>query len=1275
MEAPRMIDALWVLVSAGLVFLMQAGFLCLETGLTRSKNNINVAIKNLTDFGISVIVFWALGYAVMFGVSLGGWVGLINLAPDFSETELWPAAFFLFQAMFCGTAVTILSGAVAERMRFSSYIVSAALISGLIYPFFGHWAWNATDPGQAIGWLRARGFVDFAGSTVVHSVGGWISLAALLVIGPRAGRFPLTGSPQKISGANLPIAILGVMILWFSWFGFNGGSTLAMNDSVPKIIVNTVLAGGAGLISALILGWFMAGKANVTSVMFGSLAGLVAITANAHGVNAPAAVIIGAIGGLVALGVDYLLEWFRIDDAVGAIPVHLGAGIWGTLAVAIFGQADLLGTGLGFLAQLQAQVLGIVVCFVWAFGLTFLLFKGIDKFFPLRVTAEDEQIGLNISEHDATTELLDLFMVMDRQSKTGDLSLRAPVEPFTEVGQIAERYNLVMEALEQAVAKTDAIVKTAMDGIVTFTRGTLLVTSLNPAAETIFGYNERQITHQPIGRLFQIGEDVHEGSPDISTIHRLISKIVKAESYQEFVGRRANGSTFPMEVIVTEAKAGQEVFYTGTFRDITERKQAQAALHRQNEYLAALHETTLGLISRLDLNDLLQAIITRAGQLLGTKHGYIYLSELFEDPSDRLEEGPKRNGSGEMLIELKVGSGVFSQIIGERIKPGEGVTGKVWQTGQPIVIQDYDTWPERDPKFGYNLIGAVGGMPLKSGQQVIGVIGLAYDFNSNKTFGEDEVELLSRFAQLASIALDNALQVRHTEQARAAAETANRAKSIFLANMSHELRTPLNAVIGYSEMLREDAEDIGQEEFVLDLEKINAAGKHLLSIINDILDLSKIEAGRMELYLEVFDLRVMIEDVTHTIQPLVEKNGNTLKVEIDEQLDSMHADLTKVRQILFNLLSNGCKFTEQGQIRLEVQRETDLKAGNFVIFKVSDTGIGMSPAQVENIFQEFTQADSSTTRKYGGTGLGLAISRRFCEMMGGSLGVESEVGKGSSFTVRLPLSVIDPMDKGQIQESQTVENLAGQVSGETDVILVIDDDRTVRELMQRFLHKEGFEVVTASTGEVGLRLARELRPVAITLDVMMPGMDGWAVLTALKTDPELAHIPVVMLTMIDDKNLGYTLGASDYLTKPIDRSRLISLLEKYRCVRSSCLVLVVEDDSSIREMIRRTLEKETWEVAEAENGRLALEHLTNITPDLILLDLMMPEMDGFQFIAQLRHKAAWQSIPVIVITAMDLSEEERGKLNGSVKQILQKGAYSQEALLKEVRDLVAMCVR
>jgi len=505
------------------------------------------------------------------------------------------------------------------------------------------------------------------------------------------------------------------------------------------------------------------------------------------------------------------------------------------------------------------------------------------------------------------------------------------------------------------------------------------------------------------------------------------------------------------------------------------------------------------------------------------------------------------------------------------------------------------------------------------------------------------------------------------EEARRAAEAANKAKSQFLANMSHELRTPLNAIIGYSEMLQEEARDTGLPGFVPDLEKIHGAGKHLLGLINDVLDLSKVEAGKMTLYLEEFDVPKLLSEVVATIDPLMKKNGNQMVLDCPVDLGTMRADLTKVRQTLFNLLSNASKFTAKGTITLRASRKFDLQTSTLS-FEVSDTGIGMTPEQLARLFQAFTQADGSTNRKFGGTGLGLVISRRFCQMMGGDITVKSESGRGSTFTITLPAEVPEAASQTQFFTQALPPSSADSATAAT-TLLVIDDDPAVHDLMRRSLEKEGYRIEAAADGRTGVELAGRLKPDVITLDVMMPHMDGWSVLNALKADPATAGIPVIMLTIVDDKQIGFALGAADYLTKPIEFQRLHEVLEKYRRAEHRETALVIEDDASTREMLRRTLEKDGWQVAEAQNGKVGLEKLKGISPALILLDLMMPAMDGFEFLEALRQNGNGHRPPVVVITAKDLTEEDHRRLNGGVQRIIQKGATSREELLKEIRAL------
>jgi len=510
--------------------------------------------------------------------------------------------------------------------------------------------------------------------------------------------------------------------------------------------------------------------------------------------------------------------------------------------------------------------------------------------------------------------------------------------------------------------------------------------------------------------------------------------------------------------------------------------------------------------------------------------------------------------------------------------------------------------------------------------------------------------------------------------ARDEALEANRTKSTFLANMSHELRTPMNAIIGYSEMLIEDADTLESSEFVPDLQKIQSAGKHLLSLINDILDLSKLEAGKMTMFLEPFPVREVVDEVVAMVQPLMATNHNTLEVSCPEDIGTMVADVTKFRQTLFNLLGNAAKFTDRGRILLAVGREPDL-AGERLTFAVQDSGIGMTEEQLGRLFQAFMQADGSTTRRFGGTGLGLTISRRFCQMMQGDIRVASTPGVGSTFTAVLPRHVVDPAAEpaptapGGPQPTSTSEFRIPVGLKARGRVLAIDDNQEALDIIQRGLVREGFEVLTAGGGEAGLALARTAAPDVITLDVMMPHLNGWDVLAALKADPVTAEIPVVLLSVVENREIGLARGAVECLTKPIDWSRLDSLMNRLTADSEAPHVLVVEDDPSSSDLVRRLFERNGIPVELAANGAEALERLRERRPAVVILDLMMPVMDGFTFADQLRAMPAFEDLPVIVLTSKSLTSDDHRRLNGQVTEILTKSSYKRADLLSLVRQL------
>ncbi len=852
-------DLQWVLICAGLVFLMQPGFMCLESGLTRSKNNINVAIKNLADFGISVMLFWAFGYAIMFGLSWQGWFGFSGFILDIGD-DFELGAFFLFQVMFCSTTTTIVSGAVAERLKFSAYVIISIITSGLIYPFFGHWVWNGlgfNDDYTFSGWLGKLGFIDFAGCSVVHSIGAWIALALLLIIGPRQGRFSVTGYTRKMNGSNLSLSVLGVMLLWIGWFGFNGGSAFSFETQVAKILVNTLMSGVAGMISGCAFGWHRYKLPEVELLINGTIAGLVSITACCHLVSTPQAVVIGSIGAYIMLWCKDFLERKHIDDAVDAIAVHGGAGMWGVLAVALFVPTEKLATGLSSFEQFLVQLLGIGVSVAWGFGVSWLILSIINRFLPFRVCAEDERIGLNISEHGAKTDLYDLLTTMNQQATSQDLSLRVPVEPFTEVGYIASHYNQVIDSLEKS--------------------------------------------------------------------------------------------------------------------------------------------------------------------------------------SSQLEQGNK---------ELAV--------------------------------------------------------------------------------------------------------------AKEKAEVANKTKSIFLANMSHELRTPMNAILGFSQIMMRS--NILPAEHLENVSIINRSGNYLLNLINNILDLSKIEAGKISRNAKDFDLYSLIEEVENLLRLKAETQQLQLNFYIASDVPRyINTDETKIRQVLINLINNGLKFTQQGGVSVTVtvmnqnsQNDDNLSVNQIkVLFKIEDTGVGIAPSEISKIFEAFTQTEVGRNSREG-TGLGLAISRKFVQLMGGDINVESQLEEGSTFSFDVTATIVESLEIN-IPESPKSRRVIGLQSGQPIYrILIVDDCRVNRLLLVKILKPLGFELQEAENGVEAINIWQEWKPHLIWMDMRMPVMDGYEATQYIKSTTKGNATAIIALTasvLEEEKAVILSAGCDDFIRKPFQESVIFDAMGRHLGVK------------------------------------------------------------------------------------------------------------------------------
>jgi GAF domain-containing protein/CheY-like chemotaxis protein len=648
--------------------------------------------------------------------------------------------------------------------------------------------------------------------------------------------------------------------------------------------------------------------------------------------------------------------------------------------------------------------------------------------------------------------------------------------------------------------------------------------------------------------------------------------------------------------------------------------------------------------STFDLQSVLQTLVESAAKLCGAdkatiarqRGGLFYFTESYGFSPEFVAyvrtipvEPARRTASGRALLE-----------------------GRIVHISDVLADPDYE-WAEARRLDGYRTILAV---PLLRDGIPIGVLTLGR--MEVAPFTDKQTELVSTFADQAAIAIENVRLFDEIQDKSRQLEMASEHKSQFLASMSHELRTPLNAIIGLTEMMVNNAARFGTEKAQEPLGRVHRAGTHLLGLINQVLDLSKIEAGKLELSPESVNLAPLIDEVVGTARQLAEQNKNRLIVDCQENLGALTVDPMRLRQILLNLLSNACKFTRQGEVRLRARRVVD--GHNWVELAVADTGIGMTAEQQARLFQEFSQADASTARRFGGTGLGLAITRRLARMMGGDVTVTSEAGKGSVFTLRLPGSA-------GVEARSTH---ASALPAGADCVLVIDDDATARELLGDHLRAEGFSVVTADGGLQGLKLAKELRPTAITLDVMMPDLDGWSVLAALRQDSELADIPVIMVTILDEQRRSAALGASGYLTKPIDRERLRRLVDRFRGPAPPTRVLLVDDDRDQRERVRSWLDGGEWTVNEAANGREALDRLRAVVPDLILLDLMMPEMDGFAVVAALQKDPRWRDIPVIVVTSLDLDARDRARLSSGVQSVLVKETFRPSDLVERIRRLV-----
>ena len=758
------------------------------------------------------------------------------------------------------------------------------------------------------------------------------------------------------------------------------------------------------------------------------------------------------------------------------------------------------------------------------------------------------------------------------------------------------------------------IFDSVIDGMITINEDKE-IQAFNPAAEKIFGYQSAEVIGRNIKMLMPNPyRDEHDGYVDNykNTGHKKIIGIGR-----EVSGVRKDGTQFPLELAVSEGflSSGKRIFI-GVIRDITERKKADEALRIAQGQSQAIFDNVIDGMVIINAMGIVQGFNPAAEEIFGYSR-----DEVINQNVKMLMPEPYR-GEHDGYLRKHQQTGV-KKIIGI----GREVSGRR-KDGQ-IFPMDLAV------------------SPMNVGQEKL-FIGLVRDITERK---EDELAL---------------------KVATQAAQAANLMKSEFLANMSHELRTPLNAIIGYSELLREEAEEHGKTQDVDDLNRIHSAGNHLLSLINDVLDLAKIEAGRVELLHDEISLCDLMHEIGMVVKQQIEKNHNTFSINCQPTTEAVINDSGKLRQVLLNILSNSAKFTENGTVSVEADIE-----GDKVVIHVRDSGIGMTPEQQVRIFNPFVQADATTTREYGGTGLGLSISKELCELMGGDISVESKLGQGSNFCIRIAKDIRNVAvaeSKERTPSEQTNQHyMSGGFVRPGECILVVDDDSETRSLMIKTLEKEGFWVAVACDGFEGITLARKLLPMCIILDILMPTMDGWQVLQTLKSDPLTKDIPILMNSIVEDDARASQEGALAYLSKPFKKQQLMDVLEDVVPDNKDVDVLVVEDEIDIRALAVRHLTTLQWQVREAGNGEEALSLVLERMPDLILLDLMMPKMDGFEFVSRLRKLPGGEKVPVVILTAKDLTESEDVFLKGTVQLILQKGKFKNMAdLLGQLRRIMRM---
>jgi len=1132
------VDMVWVLVCAALVMLMQGGFCLLETGFCRAKNSINVAIKNLVDFLISSITYWACGFGLMFGPSIAGWIGSSNFAPG-SGASVDLLVVLFFQMMFCSTSTTIISGAVAERIRFRAYLVVALFVSMIIYPIFGHWVWGGLLEQSPTGWLAKLGYIDFAGSSVVHAIGGWVSLALAIQLGPRLGRFE--GGVSPMTGHNLPIATLGTLMLWFSWFGFNGGSTLALNGQVPLILLNTNLAAAAGGLTALLVAWAIERRPVVDHVLNGVIGGLVAVTASCHVISPASALLVGCIAGPIVVLGTYLLNRLKVDDVVGAIPVHAFCGLWGTLAVAVFIEAAKLPSGIGRFQLFGVQCLGGLVAFAWSFGLAWFVLGALHRRWSFRVSAENEHQGLNIAEHGATMSIMGLLSDMQRQQEVGDFSRAVAVEPHTEVGEIALEYNRVLERVTHEISAREAaalaaraaeqkfrgIFENAVEGIFqTSPDGKYL--AANPALAAIYGYPTPE---ELMTALQDISAQLYVDPSRRATFKQHIDEQGKITDFESEVYRRDGSTVWISEnAWAVRDACGQITHYEGTVVDISQRRQAfawraekesaEAANRAKSEFLANMsHEIRTPLNGVIGMLDLLSPTVRDARQ-----QRYIHLAR----------------SSADALLGLINHILDFSKIEAGKLELEEiefDLSAVVEDLGEMLGVRAASKHVELSCLMRSDVPKLVRGDPQRVRQVLLNLVTNAIKFTER---GEVKVEV--RLERIDG----NLAQVHFAVTDTGIGIPADRVERLFTSFMQVDASTTRKyggTGLGLAickQLVEAMAGTIGVVSkpgqgstfwFSIPLAPVSSTRPHHRAVPDHFNQLRVLAVDDVSTNLEI--LREQFQQWGLQLETCID-GRSAIEAVKDAESRGQPFDLAILDRLLPDV--DGLDLAEQIGVHSPVRRPPIL-----ILSSLGDV------------------PEPDTLQRRGIRGV-LFKPIRQSQLFDAVLAATHPVAKKSEDSTRVELTVADEPSNG--------------------LRLLVAEDNEINQLVTtEMLKSAGYQVDVVDNGQAAVAAVQQCRYDAALMDCQMPVLDGlgaarrirqWEAAQGANHRP----LPIIALTanaVQGDRQRCIEHGMNDYCTKPIDRQVLLETLARWTAKTSTVMeeIKIAEAPFAIDELLER----------------------------------------------------------------------------------------------------------